>query len=228
MAKRFNITGTCIPERHYMGDMSQKLDKIGEMISDGEYFTINRPRQYGKTTVIYLLEQRLRKDEDYLAIDVSFEGIDSPTYEKHERFIRTILNILSRRFEFLQEKDLVEAVQIALMENNTNFETLVKNLENNPDLYEFVFKIIMNEMDFSYNPRNTIINLGAIYGILKKEKGKVRIHNRLYEQLIYDYMSSNMETSGGIGFYPVSSSYIKEDGSLNVEKVIKMSPRVIF
>jgi hypothetical protein len=118
-------------------------------------------------------------------------------------------------------EDLVEAVQIALMENNTNFETLVKNLENNPDLYEFVFKIIMNGMDFSYNPRNTIINLGAIYGILKKEKGKVRIHNRLYEQLIYDYMSSNMETSSGIDFYPVSSSYIKEDGSLNVEKVIR-------
>ncbi len=397
MAKTFNITGTCIPERHYMGDMTEKLDKIMEMVSRGDYFTMNRPRQYGKTTTIYLLEQRLKKDKDYLAIDISFEGIDTPTYKKHERFIRTVLNIFKRRLVFMQEKklitmieankniedfagldafftemivtsgrklvliidevdkagnnqlfldflgmlrtkylrrnegkdysfhsvilagvhdvktlkakirpeekrtfnsswniavdfevdlslfpgeitpmleeyaeernikmdvsffaenlfyftsgypflvsylckiidekilprkkkknwkpeDLVDAVQIAVMQDNTNFQSLVKNLENHPDLYEFVFKIIMNGMDFSYNPRNSIIHLGTLYGILKKEKGKTRVHNRLYEQIIYDYMSSNLETSRGIELHSVSSSYIEEDGTLNIEKIIR-------
>jgi hypothetical protein len=371
MAKKFNITGLCIPQEHFMADMSNKIDRIVEMVVNGDYFTINRPRQYGKTTVMYLLEQRLKKHSEYLVIDISFEGIDSPTYENHRRFISTFLDIIRDQLEFLQEQDLlalmeqneaiidfkqldtflsrfivrstrkvvlmidevdkscnnqlfldflgmlrtkylnkkkgkdhsfhsvilagvhdvktikarirveektmynspwniavdfevdlslfpedivsmldqyvkekkvkidipffverlnyytsgypflvsylckiidekilptksekewehgdlVKALQIALMEDNTNFDTLIKNLENNSDLYELVFKIIMNEREFTYNRHNKIIRFGTIYGVLREEKGKVRIHNRVYEQIIYDYMSSNLETS---------------------------------
>ena len=66
MAKAFNITGTCIPDIHYMANMSKKLDQIIKMAAKGNYFTINKPRQYGKTTVMYLLEQRLIKDKAFL------------------------------------------------------------------------------------------------------------------------------------------------------------------
>jgi hypothetical protein len=397
MAKRFNITGTCIPGRHYMADMSGKLDQIMELVANGDYFTINRPRQYGKTTIMFLLGQQLKKDKNYLVLDTSFEDIDTPTYENHEQFITAVLDILIHRLEFMQEKelidlirsrkpidkfnqlstfftefivkarrkvvmmidevdkagnnqlfldflgmlrkkyimrnegkdysfqsvilagvhdvktlkakirkkdkkmfnspwniavdfevdlslfpgeiasmlqdytaghkvkidipffaetlfyftsgypflvsylckfihekilplkkkqewkpeDLVQAVQMTLMKNNTNFESLVKNLENNPELYEFVFQLIMNAREFSYNPRNPVIHYGAIYGILREEKGKARVHNRLYEQLIYDYMSSKLETSGKIQHYSTGSSYIREEGSLNIEKIIQ-------
>jgi hypothetical protein len=119
-----------------------------------------------------------------------------------------------------QPEDLVRAVQIALAKDNTNFESLIKNLENNPKLYELVFKIVMNEKEFSYNRRNSIIHLGTLYGILKDKNSKTRIHNRLYEQLIYDYMSSNLETSEGMTINHVSSSYFQEDGTLNIDKVI--------
>jgi hypothetical protein len=110
MAKTFNITGTCIPERHYMADVSKKLDMILEIVSRGDYFTINRPRQYGKTTVIYLLKQRLMENKEYLALNISFEGIDTPTYEKHERFVRTILSILNRLLKFMNEKRLAAMI----------------------------------------------------------------------------------------------------------------------
>jgi hypothetical protein len=56
----------------------------------------------------------------------------------------------------------------------------------------------MNEREFSYNSRNPLIKLGTIYGILKKDQGKTWIHNHIYEQLIYDYMSSKMEMSDDI------------------------------
>ncbi len=46
MKKKFNITGACVPEKHYMIDIEKKLEQIGAMIEAGEYFTINRPRQY--------------------------------------------------------------------------------------------------------------------------------------------------------------------------------------
>ncbi len=62
-------------------------------------------------------------------------------------------------------EDLEAAVQMALAENNTNFDSLIKNLENNRDLYELVFKIIMNDGEFSFNTDNPVMNDGAIYGI---------------------------------------------------------------
>ncbi|WP_265231205.1 hypothetical protein [Clostridium sporogenes] len=33
MKKRFNVTGTCIPEKHYMVDVSNKLESILELIN---------------------------------------------------------------------------------------------------------------------------------------------------------------------------------------------------
>ena len=48
MPKRFCITGTCIPEKNYMVDISDRIDRIiQDYIENGKYFTINRARQYG-------------------------------------------------------------------------------------------------------------------------------------------------------------------------------------
>lgn len=75
MPKRFCVTGTCIPEKNYMVDISGRIDRIvKEYIENGQYFTINRARQYGKTTTLYLLERRLK--EDYLVLSLSFEAAD--------------------------------------------------------------------------------------------------------------------------------------------------------
>lgn len=43
MKRRFNITGLCIPERHYMVRLDNRLEKIKEDFVDyGSYFVINR------------------------------------------------------------------------------------------------------------------------------------------------------------------------------------------
>ena len=44
MAKKFNVTGVCIPELHYMINLSSRLEKIKAMVDQGLYFTINRAR----------------------------------------------------------------------------------------------------------------------------------------------------------------------------------------
>jgi hypothetical protein len=397
MTRRFNITGTCIPGQHYMADIPGKLDRVIEMVANGDYFIINRPHQYGKTTMMYLLEQRLKKKKNYLVLPVTFEGIAAETYEKQELFTGIFLGQLYQCCKFKQEnqlvqlidqarqtisdlglldtflsemvlgarrkvvlmidevdkagnnqvfldflgmlrkkylkqkegrdhsfhsvilagihdiktlktrmrpdqeaqynspwniavnfkvdltlspeeissmledyeseqkipidipffadslfyytsghpflvsslckiideeilpgknrrrwepEDLLEAVRFSLMEDNTNFDSLIKNLENNPKLYEFVYQVIMNGSEFSYNSRNPLIHFGTMYGILKKDRGKTRVHNRIYEQLIYDYMSSKLETSSGFP-PPVTAGYIEKYGALNIEKIIR-------
>ncbi|MDE7415219.1 MAG: AAA family ATPase [Lachnospiraceae bacterium] len=73
--KKFNITGLCIPSKHYMVDLSEKVNLIlDNYISQGAYFTINRARQFGKTTIINALETRLCKE--YLVISISLEAAD--------------------------------------------------------------------------------------------------------------------------------------------------------
>lgn len=57
MAKFFNVTGPCIPTKHYMADISKQIAKIRKMVDAGEYFAINRARQFGKTTTLTALEK---------------------------------------------------------------------------------------------------------------------------------------------------------------------------
>lgn len=75
MAKKFYTAGVCIPEQNYMVDVSGRVDTIiADYIDEGKYFTVNRARQYGKSTMLYLLEQRL--NERYRVVRLSFEAAD--------------------------------------------------------------------------------------------------------------------------------------------------------
>lgn len=395
MEKEFNVTGTCIPEMHYMVDISNKIDLINKLIEKGKYFVINRPRQYGKTTTLYMVERAFAKKEGYLVISISFEGIGDLVFESEERFSKGFLNLLSRNMllansqvaeiidkeklavetmddlsytltkfimktnkkvillidevdkssnnqlflsflgmlrnkyllrntgkdvtfhsvilagvhdvkslkakirpeeeqkynspwniaadfdvdmsfskeeigtmlqdytsgtgakldiEYFSEKlyfytsgypflvsklckiidenimdkqslkweevYLEKAVKQLLGESNTNFDSLIKNLENNNKLKELIYKIIIDGDVITFNKDNPLITLGVTYGFFKSEDGKLKIQNRIYEQRIYDYMSSLIETSTNLSFNNEKSKFIKPDGSLDIKKVL--------
>ena len=71
--RHFNVTGLCTPDKDYMVDISDKIQKIRGMVDMEEYFTINRARQYGKTTTLQALKKNLNMD--YIVSRISFEGI---------------------------------------------------------------------------------------------------------------------------------------------------------
>lgn len=48
MGKRFNVTGRCYPEVHYMVDITEKLRKIKAMVDQGDYFCMNRKIVMGR------------------------------------------------------------------------------------------------------------------------------------------------------------------------------------
>ena len=72
-AKRFNITGTCYPKEHYMVDISGRIAQLEELVAQGCYLTINRGRQYGKTTMYFNLVERLRPN--YVVFSITLEGV---------------------------------------------------------------------------------------------------------------------------------------------------------
>ena len=95
MQKKFNITGICRPAKHYMADVSGKLAQTLAMVEDGDYFIINRPRQYGKTTTLYTLAELLEKKGDYLVFNTSFEGVGSHFFEEEPVFCRGFIQLLA-------------------------------------------------------------------------------------------------------------------------------------
>ena len=93
MAKRFNTTGNCIPGRHYMVSIDDKLEKIEDLINEGFYFTINRARQFGKTTTMKMLLNRLQGD--YVVYQISFET-DGDMFSSQEDFCNGLFKKLSK------------------------------------------------------------------------------------------------------------------------------------
>lgn len=77
--KSFNITGTCRPNEHYMVDITERLEIISKMVSKGDYFCINRGRQYGKTTTLEALSKYLKPN--YTVFKLSFEGVSQESFE---------------------------------------------------------------------------------------------------------------------------------------------------
>lgn len=89
MGKRFNITGLCYPDKHYMVDLGSRLAKIKKMVDYGDYFVISRARQYGKTTTLRALEAYLNKE--YAVVLLSFQGLGAASFQDEYTFVRTFL-----------------------------------------------------------------------------------------------------------------------------------------
>lgn len=376
--KKFTTTGICVPKKHYMVDISQKLNNIEKMIDDESYFIINRPRQFGKTTTLNELHKRLkvkytiikldfeRMSEDfisskvfcdsfveslsrslgeelrrvetlnnlaYLISDISkereiilmidevdrisnnqlfvnFLGMLRSLYLDREaelcttfksvilagvydiknlklkfsdnsdtRYnspwniavdfdvnmsfnsneIKTMLDeytennnltmntsmlseeihkftdgypfLVSRICQIVDEKilehkkrnwevnDINRSIKILLNENNTLFDDLIKNIENNKDLKELMFDIIINGEEKSFNIHNKVISIGAMFGYFKENDYKLIISNKIFKEVLYNYFSSKIEEKVDIAPYNFKNNFITTTG-LDFRKVL--------
>ena len=390
--KKFNITGVCIKSKHYMVETDNKIKEIIELINDEEYFTINRARQYGKTTIINQLYQSLK--DKYLVIKISFEGLGDKAFSSEKDFCESFVTLVSQRLKqnnvesniidaweenkhsieklqdlsykiselvksegkeviliidevdkssdnqmFLNfiglfrakyldrnegtdetfksvilvgvydiknlklklrndsekkynspwniaadfkvdmtfnpeeistmlveyEKDaytgmsieymsqliydytsgypflvsklcklieedlnrnwtkegIEEAVKILLVESNTLFDDLFKNLENHTELYNIIFDVIFNNETIIHSLDNPVINKANMFSIIKNVNGKIAIHNKIFELRIYTYFVSKLQTSERrMRNLPSSSQFVDEKGDLKIEQVL--------
>ncbi len=101
MKRRFNVTGCCIPQRHYMVKLEDRLKSIKEDYIDyGSYFAINKGRQYGKTTTLRALEEYLK--EDYVVLSLDFQEISTKYFADETTFSRTFASILRRTLQYTE------------------------------------------------------------------------------------------------------------------------------
>ena len=92
MNRYFNINGVCDPAKHYMVDLSDRLHQVKSLVDRGDYFVINRARQYGKTTTLSQLTHSL--SEDYTVFFISFEGCGNAMFEDEATFCKSFCGLL--------------------------------------------------------------------------------------------------------------------------------------
>lgn len=78
-----------------MVDLSVRVAEIKEMVDAGEYFTINRARQYGKTTTLTALKQALVGQ--YIVISLDFQGIGESGFSTEEKFVQEFCRLVWNR-----------------------------------------------------------------------------------------------------------------------------------
>ena len=95
--KEFNTAAICIPSKHYMVNIADKVAEIRQLVDAGRYFTINRARQFGKTTTLTALAHDLAPR--YIVISISFEGIGDAGFQNEATFVKECCRLLRRNFQ---------------------------------------------------------------------------------------------------------------------------------
>ncbi len=123
-SREFNIAGSIIPEEHYHVDLRPTLKKLMHLVDKRKYFVINRPRQFGKTTVLNFLAKHLLKSKTYLPIQISFEGYGEKPDLSMEAFyqifwqkILRYLNAVGMPLAWAPQEERVEIGAFQFQEN---------------------------------------------------------------------------------------------------------------
>ena len=167
--KNFNVTGTCVKHKHYMVDISAKLNAIEKLVEDENYFTINRARQYGKTTTLVYLEKKLAEKGGYICAGISFEDAGINAFESEDAFCEMFLGKVSRALEFSAADE--EYVKKWIDPGVSTIDSLSKHITKMCKGAKVV--LMVDEVDKSSNNRLFLHFLGMLRAkFLLRQTGK--------------------------------------------------------
>ena len=138
MGKIFNVAADCKRDLHYMVDISARLTAIQDYVDRGEYFTINRARQYGKTTTLRALAEYLK--DKYYIVSMDFQMQMSYAKFRDENtfsvaFAKAFVRIVENMDESFTDgmKSAVADLKIAIKEDREDLELV--------ELFQFLSNI---------------------------------------------------------------------------------------
>ena len=137
MGKIFNVTADCKPQIHYMVDISGRLKEITRLVEQGEYFTINRARQYGKTTTLRALKSVL--EDTYLVISLDFQKMGETKFRNENVFSIAFARLFLRSLRGNQSdpggqmEKAVKSLSDAILDDHDGLELM--------ELFEFLSDI---------------------------------------------------------------------------------------
>lgn len=196
--KKFNTTAVCVPSKHYMVDLSERVKAIRQLVDDGKYFTINRARQYGKTTTLTALSAYMADQYDVISID--FQDVTDAEFENENEFARGLaqtlcdtrdsmgipvpdiyyerLQRLADQEEKVKIKDLFRLFDMWCGENPRPIVLIIDEIDtaaNNQVFLDFLGKLRSNYLKREINPRYRTFQSVILAGVTDVKHLKTRI-----------------------------------------------------
>ena len=153
MPKVFNVTGNCNPKWHYMVDLTSRLKAIKKMVDAGQYITINRARQYGKTTTLIALEQYL--SDEYYVLNMDFQNeMSAAGFADEYAFSTAFIDAFLFLFESVKTNGELEEQLSALQNEASGKINLIKLFRHLGKICKISSKpivLIIDEVDSASN-----------------------------------------------------------------------------
>lgn len=153
MSKYFNITAACNPDKHYMVNIERQINAIRRKVDRGEYFVMNRARQYGKTTTLRTLRKSLA--DEYIVISLDFQMLSNDIFSSESSFSQNFAKYLTAQSNHLEGLDSNALKRLQLFsENNDNHSNLYELFNLLSDLCASAKKkivLLIDEVDSASN-----------------------------------------------------------------------------
>lgn len=148
LKKYFNTEGDCKQKLHYMVDITEKLYEIKTLVDKGNYFTINRTRQYGKTTTLRALSKFL--NEDYLVLSLDFQVFGNENFESEGTFSTTFARTILQECKNINKQIISDFKSISECPNKRLYD-LFEILSKWCEYSEKPIVLLIDEVDSASN-----------------------------------------------------------------------------
>lgn len=117
---------------------------------------------------------------------------------------------------------IAEAVKILLNKQLPLFQSMIRQLNEYPELKQMLNALLFQGKRITFNIDNPVIELASMFGYIVNRGGCVQVANRIFEMRLYGYFLSEEELNNAI--YDVAqgdkSLYI-QNGKLNMDLVME-------
>ena len=111
-------------------------------------------------------------------------------------------------------KTLMKSTEFTLTDD------LSKNLNNYPELHQYLFDISVNGAQYSFSPLDPVMKMAYMFGYIKERDGQVVIHNLFFEEAMHLYFTEEYKRKNSF-FDTMSRSTYIQNGDLNMVNVIR-------
>jgi hypothetical protein len=137
--------------------------------------------------------------------------------------VSSICKHLDEKIKSWTKSGISDAVKIILKENSPLFESLINKVEDNAELYDYLYQILIQGRRISYNPDDSVIKLAMMYGFVKEQNGAVVIANRIFETRLYNAIltTKNMQSTSIYKSGEYDKNQFIENNQLNMERILE-------
>ena len=163
-------------------------------------------------------------NETHTSVDTKAMGEEIYKYTSgYPYLVSAICKLIDERLD----KDwTAEGVQkavkiIAKGENVTLLDDLSKNLENIPELRDFLYSMVVNGQEYTYTMVDPMVKLANMFSYIKEnQRGKTMVHNLIFEEALFVYFGNKTMREQGTKISPYVLNYV-QNGRLNMEHVVE-------